>query len=82
MKPKKILKELENLIEENEIDIVYGTGSFTGGYCLLNNLPVVVINKRIPIEEKATVLVKVINSKKIDFTDSKKAVKEFINRFN
>ncbi len=82
MKPKKILKELEKLIEENEIDIVHGTGSFIGGYCLLNNLPVVVINKRIPVEEKATVLVKVINSKKIDYSKSKKAVKEFIDRFN
>ncbi|MEA3500758.1 MAG: hypothetical protein U9R41_07070 [Candidatus Marinimicrobia bacterium] len=82
MKSKKILKELENLIKENEIDIVYGVGTFSGGYCLLNNLPVVVVNKRIPIEEKETVLVNIIISKKIDFSKSKKAVKEFINRFN
>ena len=82
MKLKKILKELENLLKDNKMDIVYGIGSFSGGYCLLNNLPVVVINKRIPTEEKATVLVNVIIAKKINFANCKLAVKEFINKFN
>ncbi|MEA1986164.1 MAG: hypothetical protein U9N76_01585 [Candidatus Marinimicrobia bacterium] len=81
MKPKKILKELETIITENEIDIVHGNGAFSGGFCLLNNLPVVVINKRIPVEEKSTVLVEIIHEKELNYTDCNKSVKEFIDRF-
>ncbi len=82
MKVKKILKELEKLLKNNEMDIIYGTGSFSGGYCLINNSSVVVINKRTPAEEKATVLVNIILTKQIDLTNCKASVIEFINRFN
>ena len=50
MKPKKLQELLAEFLKKNELDVVYGTGAFSGGHCVINENRVVVVNKRMPVE--------------------------------
>tara|TARA_B100000700_G_scaffold327384_1_gene441783 strand:+ start:543 stop:794 length:252 start_codon:yes stop_codon:yes gene_type:complete len=50
MKPKDIIREFELLAEQVGIRVIKDTGSFKGGYCIIDNEEVIVINKKRPLE--------------------------------
>ena len=50
MKSKDIIKEFELLAEQVGIRVIKDTGSFKGGYCIIENEEVIVINKSRPLE--------------------------------
>jgi len=50
MKSKDIIKEFEILAEQVGIRVIKDTGSFKGGYCIIENEEVIVINKSRPLE--------------------------------
>ena len=51
MKTKDIIKEFEMLAEQVGIKVIKDTGSFKGGFCILNDEEVIVINKNRPLEQ-------------------------------
>lgn len=81
MKPKRLLEYFKDYIEKQELDIVFGIGAFSGGHCIINDNRVVVVNKRMPVEEQLRVLVSVILELKLDYSGERKEVKDHIERY-
>lgn len=81
MKPKKILELIAKFLKENDYDVVFGTGTFSGGHCIINENCVVVVNKRMPTEEQIKVLSSVILELKLDYSSLRKEAKDYIDRF-
>jgi len=47
-----LYQEYEALAEQMNIKIIQGKGNFNGGYCLLEDEPVIVLNRSKPIEQR------------------------------
>ena len=56
MKPSVIFQEFEHLAEKLGIRIMQEKGDFNGGYCLLEEERIIVINKLKPIEQRVCAL--------------------------
>ena len=50
MNSKDIIREFELLAEQVGIRVIKDRGSFNGGYCIIDNEEVIVINKSKPLE--------------------------------
>lgn len=81
MKPKKLLETIKAFMESHELDIVFGVGAFSGGHCIINDNQVVVVNKRMPVEEQLRVLVSVILELELDYSNERKEVRDYIERY-
>lgn len=66
VKTKKILQNLQAGLKKNDLDLVQGVGAFKGGYCVINDNPVVVVNKRMPVEEQAQIIATVFIEQDLD----------------
>ena len=51
MKIKDIIQEFELLAEQVGIRVIKDKGSFKGGYCIIDNEEVIVINKNRPLDQ-------------------------------
>ena len=56
MKPSAIFQEFEQIAEELGIRIMQEKGNFKGGFCLLEEERIIVINKLKPIEQRLRAL--------------------------
>ncbi|MDD3716060.1 MAG: hypothetical protein PHX07_02955 [Candidatus Marinimicrobia bacterium] len=81
MKPKRLLQEISGFLEKQNIDIIYGTGSFNGGFCIINENPVIVVNRRSPLEEQLRIFVSVILEQGFDYSGLKNEIRQYIERF-
>ncbi|MCF7832361.1 MAG: hypothetical protein K9N05_02140 [Candidatus Marinimicrobia bacterium] len=81
MKPKKLLELLAAYLREQELDVVYGIGAFSGGHCVINENRVVVVNKRMPVEEQLRIFVSVILELELDYSGLKKEAQDYILRY-
>jgi hypothetical protein len=81
MKAKRLLEHLNQFLGSEDFDVVYGTGAFSGGHCVINQNRVIVVNKRMPHEEQIRILVSVILELKLDYSGLKNEVQEYINRY-
>ena len=59
MKPSSIFLAFEQIAEELGICIMHEKGNFNGGYCLLEEEHIIVINKLKPIEQRLRALAQV-----------------------
>ncbi|MDD3095476.1 MAG: hypothetical protein WC372_04720 [Candidatus Neomarinimicrobiota bacterium] len=81
MKPKRLLEIIGAFLEKQNIDIIYGTGAFTGGFCIINENPVVVINRRSPLEEQLRICISVVLEQGFDYSGLRNEVRQYIKRF-
>lgn len=81
MKPKRLLEEISGFLEKQNMDIIYGTGSFNGGFCIINENPVIVVNRRSPVEEQLRIFVSVILEQGFDYSGLKNEIRQYIERF-
>lgn len=81
MKPKKLLEYFKIFMEHKELDVVFGVGAFSGGHCVINDNQVVVVNKRMPVEEQLRVLVSVILELELDYSGERKEVRDHIEKY-
>ena len=58
MKPATIFQEFEQIAEELGISILQETGDFIGGYCILEEKRIIIVNKLKPIEQRIQALAK------------------------
>ena len=56
MDPEKVYQEMQDLAARNGIRIRFEKGDFEGGFCVLKDERIVVINKRLPLNRKLSVL--------------------------
>lgn len=56
IKDEKLYSEFEALGERLGVKIINGKGNFSGGYCIVKDETVIVVNKLKPIEHRLKVL--------------------------
>jgi hypothetical protein len=80
MKPNfdTTLLELVELAEQIGYRIRYERGDFNGGYCLLREQRLIIVNKKFEPKRKITVLAKTLNEIGIDNVYIKPALREII----
>ncbi len=74
----QILKELEDLAEKSSISLRYEKGDFDGGFCVLKDERIIVVNKRLVIQKRAAVLAQALAEVGIEEVYLKPAVRQFI----
>ena len=78
MTHEQILKELEDLAEKSSITLRYEKGDFDGGFCILKDERIIVINKRLVTPKRASVLAQGLAEVGIEEVYLKPAVREYI----
>jgi len=73
-----IVTELEELARQLSINIRYEKGDFEGGYCILKDQKVVVVNKRLLDSRKAVALALALADYGIETTFIKPNLRSFI----
>lgn len=74
----QILKELEELADRSGITIRYEKGDFDGGYCVLKDERLIVVNRKLAAGKKASVVAQAIAEVGVEELYLKPAVREFI----
>lgn len=78
MTQDQLLKELEELAEKCGISLRQEKGDFDGGFCVLKEERIIVINKRLALQKKTSVLAQALAEVGIEEVYLKPAVREFI----
>ncbi|RCK75957.1 MAG: hypothetical protein IGBAC_1232 [Ignavibacteriae bacterium] len=73
-----LLKELESLAQQLGIKIRYEKGNFDGGYCILKDQKILVINKKLFDSRKSSILARGIAEIGIDNLYIKPAIRQYI----
>jgi hypothetical protein len=72
------LKELESLADSSGITVRYEKGDFEGGFCVLKAERLIVVNKKLAVSKKASVLAQGVAEIGIENRYLKPAIREFI----
>lgn len=78
MTQDQLLKELEELAEKSGIAVRFEKGDFDGGYCILKDERIIVINKRLAAPKRTSILAQALAEVGIEEIYLKPAVREFI----
>lgn len=78
MTQEQLLKELEDLAEKSGISVRFEKGDFDGGYCILKDERIIVINKRLVLQKRTSILAQALAEVGIEEIYLKPAVREFI----
>ena len=74
----QMISELEELVRQRGILIRYEKGDFEGGYCILKDQQILVVNKRLHDARKASVLALALGEIGVDGVFLKPAVRSYI----
>ena len=78
MNYSQLLTDLEELTRQLEIQLRYEKGDFEGGYCILKEQKVLVVNKRLHDMRKASVLAQALTEFGLDSIFIKPALRKYI----
>ncbi|HZY10627.1 MAG TPA: hypothetical protein VFF29_05685 [Bacteroidota bacterium] len=74
----QLLNELEELTQHLGVQLRYEKGDFEGGYCILKDQKILLINKRFHDAKKASTLAQALNDFGIDNIYIKPILRQFI----
>ena len=74
----QLIQDLEELVRQCGTQLRYEKGDFEGGYCILKEQKVLVVNKKVHEMRKAAVLAQALSEIGIDSVFIKPAVRAFI----
>lgn len=78
MKHEEMIQELQELATQLGVTIRYERGDFEGGYCILKDRKILLINRRLMPNRKASVLAIALQEIGLDNIFLKPAVREYI----
>ncbi len=78
MTPEELLDELEIVAQDLGVSIRYEKGNFDGGYCILRDERIIVVNKKLNENRKAGVIAQAFGELGIENIYIKPAVRLFI----
>jgi hypothetical protein len=78
MKHEELIEELGGVARQLGVTVRYERGDFEGGYCILKEQKLLLINRRLLPQRKAAVLATALNEIGLDNLYLKPAVREFI----
>ena len=73
-----LIQELEELVRQLGLAIRYEKGDFDGGYCILKDQRILVVNKRLQDNRKASVIARAVAEVGIDTTFVRPNLREYI----
>ncbi|HLX12708.1 MAG TPA: hypothetical protein VKS81_07840 [Bacteroidota bacterium] len=73
-----IITGLEEIVKQLGIQLRYEKGDFEGGYCMLRDQQVLVVNKRLHEMRRASILAQALAAIGIENVFVKPAIREFI----
>jgi len=74
----KTIEEMEEIVRQLGITLRYEKGDFDGGYCILKDQKVLVVNKRLHDARKTSMLALALNEIGIESVFVKPALREYI----
>ncbi len=75
----KLITELEEVSTQIGVKIRYEKGDFDGGYCILKEEKILVVNKRLTDARKASILAQALTEIGIESIFIKPALRDFID---
>lgn len=78
MKQEEIIEELHSLAQQLGVSIRYDRGDFEGGYCILKEQKLLLVNKRLMPGRKAAILAIAMQEIGLDNVYLKPALRAFI----
>jgi hypothetical protein len=78
MTPEEVLSELEIVARDMGVRVRFEKGDFDGGYCLLRAERIIVVNKKLNPNQKASVIARAFGELGIDNVYIKPAIRLFI----
>ena len=78
MKHEELINELNELARQLGVTVRYEKGDFEGGYCILKESRLLLVNKRLMLMRKASVLALALREIGLDNVFIKPAVRQFI----
>jgi predicted nuclease with TOPRIM domain len=75
---KQVLDRLEMLFAETDFKLRFEKGNFKGGYCVLHDTKVIVINKFFSLEGKINSLIDILKTIEIDQSRLSERNKKFL----
>ena len=78
LKTEALTAELEDAASQLGLKVIYEKGDFSGGYCILKEEKLIVINKKFDPKHRASTLAKSLSEVGIENLFLKPAVREFI----
>jgi hypothetical protein len=78
MTAEEILSELDIVASDLGVRIRFEKGDFDGGYCLLRDERIIVVNKKLNVNRKASVISQAFGELGIDNVFIKPAIRMFI----
>ena len=78
MNYQNLIQELEGLARDLGLQIRYEKGDFEGGFCILKDQKVLVVNKKLHDARKASVLAQALGEFGIETTFMKPNLREYI----
>lgn len=78
MTTQSLILDLEGAVRQIGIQIRYEKGDFEGGYCVLKEQQVLVVNKRLHETRRASILATALSEIGVDTLFLKPAVREYI----
>lgn len=78
MKPDTLVEELKQLAEQLGITVRQENGNFNGGYCVLHEKKLIVVNKKLTPNIKAAVLAQSLGHFPLDEVYIKPVLREYI----
>jgi hypothetical protein len=74
----EMITELEDLVRQLGINLRYEKGDFEGGYCVLKEQQVLVVNKKLHEVRRASILAQALHEIGIESIFVKPAVRQYI----
>ncbi len=78
MKPETLVEDLRQLAEQLGVVVRQENGNFNGGYCVLHDKRLIVVNKKLTPHIKAAVLAQSLSFFSLDDVYIKPALREYI----
>ncbi len=78
MKTENILQAFENLVNNLSIDLRYEKGDFNGGLCRMPDRDILIVNSRLPMEQKIKLIASELNSLDLNHIYIRPALREII----
>jgi hypothetical protein len=78
LKTESLIAELEEAASQLGLKVIYEKGDFSGGYCILKEEKLIVINKKFDLKHRVSTLARSLSEVGIENLFLKPAVREFI----
>jgi hypothetical protein len=78
MKHEEVIQELHTIAEQLGVTIRYERGDFDGGYCILRDQKILIVNRRLLPQRKANVLATALHDIGLDNLYLKPAIRAYI----